>query len=65
MAIRTEPGDEKNLDSAYRTFLEERDASKKEQAGRNLIRAIFGKDAIADEERGTLRSAERRIGSAS
>jgi hypothetical protein len=49
MATRTEPNNEKNLDSAYRTFLKERGALKKEQAGRNLIRAIFGKDAIAED----------------
>jgi hypothetical protein len=29
-------------------FSNERDVSKKDEAGRNLIRAIFGKNAIAD-----------------
>jgi len=36
-----------NLDTAYRRFLKEQEPSKKEEAGRDLIRAIFGKDAIA------------------
>ena len=37
-----------NLDTAYRRFLKEQEPSKKEEAGRDLIRAIFGKDAIAE-----------------
>jgi hypothetical protein len=49
MATRAEPDNEKNLDNAYRTFLNERDALKKEQAGKNLISAIFGEDAIAED----------------
>jgi hypothetical protein len=49
MAPRTEHDDEKNLDSAYRMFLKEPDALKKEHAGRSLIRAIFGKDAIVED----------------
>jgi hypothetical protein len=39
----------KNLDSVYRRFLKEQEPSKKEEAGRDLIRAVFGKDAIAED----------------
>lgn len=48
MHIDDEQEAKENLDNAYRAFLEERDVSKKHEAGRNLIRAIFGKDAIAE-----------------
>jgi hypothetical protein len=39
----------KNLDSVYRRFLKEQEPSKREEAGRDLIRAVFGKDAIAED----------------
>jgi hypothetical protein len=39
----------KNLETAYRRFLKEQESSKKEEAGRDLIRATFGKDAIAED----------------
>jgi hypothetical protein len=32
-----------NLDTAYRRFLKEREPLKKEDAGRDLVRAILGK----------------------
>lgn len=38
-----------NLKTAYRRFLKEKEPSKKEEAGQELIRAIFGKDAIAED----------------
>jgi len=38
-----------NLRSAYQTFLREREPEKKDQAGKDLIRAIFGADAIAED----------------
>ena len=37
-----------DLKTAYRAFLEEQEPSKKEEAGQELIRAIFGNDAIAE-----------------
>jgi SAM-dependent MidA family methyltransferase len=37
-----------NLQAAYRRFIEEQEPALKEVAGRDLIRAIFGKDAIAE-----------------
>lgn len=38
-----------NLKSAYTRFLSEKEPSRKDEAGRDLIRAIFGKDAIAED----------------
>jgi hypothetical protein len=35
-----------NLEKAYREFLKTQAPSKKEEAGKNLIRAIFGKRAV-------------------
>ncbi len=46
--VRAELDAEQSLKSAYEHFLDERDPSRKEQAGKHLIRAIFGKDAIAE-----------------
>lgn len=37
------------LDQTYDRFLNELDPAEKERAGKNLIRAIFGKNAIADD----------------
>jgi hypothetical protein len=37
------------LKSAYRRFMGERNPRRKDDAGRHLIRAIFGKDAIAGD----------------
>ena len=47
--VRAEQDAKENLKTAYRTFLKEQEPSKKEEAGRDLIRAIFGKDAIAED----------------
>ena len=37
------------LKAAYNRFLAENDPSRKNEAGRELIRTIFGKDAIAED----------------
>ncbi len=37
-----------NLQATYRRFMKEQEPAVKEEAGRDLIRAIFGKDAIAE-----------------
>lgn len=37
----------KQLEAAYRNFVEEAEPERKRYAGRDLIRAIFGKDSIA------------------
>ena len=47
--VRAELDAEETLKSAYRNFLKERDASKKDKAGQDLVRSIFGKDAIAED----------------
>ena len=47
--VRAEQDAKENLRSAYRKFLKEQEPSKKEEAGRDLIRAVFGRDAIAED----------------
>ena len=37
------------LKSAYDRFMKEQTAGKKAEAGKTLIRAIFGKDALAED----------------
>lgn len=38
-----------NLHASYRRFLAETDPESKNEAGKDLIRTIFGKDAIAED----------------
>jgi len=45
--IRAEDEAKDNLQTTYRRFLKEQDPGKKEEAGKDLIRAVFGKHAIA------------------
>ena len=47
--VRAEQDAKENLRTAYRKFLKEQEPSKKEEAGRDLIRAVFGRDAIAED----------------
>jgi hypothetical protein len=47
--VRVEYDAIETLKIAYRAFLKEQEPSKKEAAGKDLIRAIFGKDAIAED----------------
>jgi hypothetical protein len=47
--VRAEQDAKENLTTAYRKFLKEQEPLKKEEAGHELIRAIFGKDAIAKD----------------
>jgi hypothetical protein len=37
-----------HLEAAYKRFMKEQEAAGKDKAGRDLIRAIFGKDSIAE-----------------
>jgi hypothetical protein len=37
-----------NLKATYRRFMKEQEPARKEEAGKDLVRAIFGKDAIAE-----------------
>ena len=38
-----------SLNATYRRFMSESDPGRKEEAGKELMRAIFGKDAIAED----------------
>jgi len=38
-----------NLNATYRRFMAEADPERKGEAGKDLIRAIFGKDALAED----------------
>ena len=38
-----------NLKRTYRRFMKEKEPARKEKAGQDLIRAIFGTDAIAED----------------
>jgi hypothetical protein len=38
-----------NLQAAYRRFMDEQEPASKNEAGKDLIRAIFGKEAIAED----------------
>jgi hypothetical protein len=38
-----------NLNATYRRFMSEADPQRKNEAGKDLIRAIFGTDAIAED----------------
>jgi hypothetical protein len=46
--LRAEMEAKQQLKAAYRNFVEEAEPERKNQAGRDLIRAIFGKDSIAE-----------------
>ncbi len=45
--LRAEIEARENLEAAYRRFMKEQEPVRKEEAGKDLIRAIFGKGAIA------------------
>ena len=47
--VRAEAEAKEQLNAAYRRFLAEHEPARKDEAGRELIRAIFGKDAIAED----------------
>ena len=47
--IRAETEAKDQLKAAYRDFVEEAEPERKNEAGRDLIRAIFGKDSIAED----------------
>ena len=38
-----------NLKATYKRFMEEQEPTRKNAAGKDLIRAVFGKDAIAED----------------
>jgi hypothetical protein len=47
--VRAELEAREQLKSAYRRFMKEQEPARKEEAGKDLIRAVFGKDAIAED----------------
>ena len=47
--IQAESDAKEELKDAYRQFMKEREPARKDEAGKNLIRAIFGMDAIAED----------------
>ena len=47
--VRAEAEAKQQLKAAYRTFVEEAEPERKNEAGRDLIRAIFGKSSIAED----------------
>jgi hypothetical protein len=47
--VDAEAAARKSLNATYRRFMSESDPARKNEAGKDLIRAIFGKDAIAED----------------
>lgn len=47
--LRAEAEAKEHLKSSYHRFLGENDPALKNEAGKDLIRAIFGTDAIAED----------------
>ena len=47
--VRAEAEAKQQVKSAYRSFIEEAEPERKNEAGRELIRAIFGTDSIAED----------------
>ena len=47
--LRAEGEARQQLKTAYRNFVEESEPKRKNEAGRDLIRAIFGKNSIAED----------------
>jgi hypothetical protein len=47
--IDAETETRENLDTAYQRFMIEADSERKSEAGKDLIRAVFGPDALAKD----------------
>lgn len=47
--VEAEAASRDALNATYRRFVSEADPERKGEAGKDLIRAIFGKDAIAED----------------
>jgi hypothetical protein len=48
--VKAENDARANLTTAHNRFMKEQDLTRKEDAGKDLIRAIFGKEAIAEDQ---------------
>ena len=49
--VRAEAEAKRRLRDSYKRFLSEDNPARKNEAGRDLIRSIFGEDSIADSIR--------------
>ena len=49
LGVYAEKAAKEKLKIACRSFLQEHEPSSKKRAGKDLIRAIFGKDAITED----------------
>jgi hypothetical protein len=47
--VRAEAEAKEHLEASFNRFLNENDPARKNEAGRDLIRSIFGKDSIAED----------------
>jgi hypothetical protein len=47
--VKAEIEAKQQLKAAYRNFIDESEPARKNEAGRNLIRVIFGKDSVAED----------------
>ena len=47
--VRAETEAKQQLKASFSRFLDENDPARKNEAGRELIQAIFGKDSIAED----------------
>ena len=47
--VRAESDAKQNLQAAYQRFMKEQEPARKDEAGRDLIRVIFGKDSLAED----------------
>lgn len=47
--VRAELDAKENLKATYKRFMDEQEPARKNEAGQDLVRAIFGKDAIAED----------------
>jgi hypothetical protein len=46
---RAELDAKRNLAATYKRFMDEQEPARKNEAGKDLVRAVFGKDAIAED----------------
>ena len=47
--VRAEIDAKENLKTTYKRFMDEQEPARKNEAGKDLVRAVFGKDAIAED----------------
>jgi hypothetical protein len=47
--VQAELHEKQNLKASYKRFMDEQEPTRKVEAGKDLVRAIFGKEAIAED----------------